>query len=558
MKHLVLCLLICSASHSDSSDTAVVPAATGPIWGYRTPANPHHYRFLGVPYAEPPTGELRFKDPRRKPRWSEPFNASSFGSPCPQFRGGVASGREDCLFINVFTPGLPDPNGGLPVMTFVHGGGFTFGNGNVDPAPLLRNGVIVVSMNYRLGMLGFMNLDNRLISGNQGLKDQLLAFEWVRDNIQAFGGDKRKVTIFGQSAGGTSVGLHQLSPLGRGLYQRLIMMAGAPLLINGLITSGRSVKDTRRFAADHGCDDDAGYNDLRTLNCLQKLPFERFETVHFLPPNLTAELTAESTGNGMYFCGPSLDPNAERPFLPKPPLEVLIRGEYKDLAIVTGVVENDAALYATLYWQQMAELEADWPAHGFRFLTWESSAQRLIPQDDRKLNAVKDFYFGTKKFSRRNKDEMLDLIDDMVFIAPNIVALGYQATYQRSPVYYYEVNHKPSISFSSIYGRATNSTAVDFGVAHLDDGQFIFDQPFPGIVSRNDLAVRDYMVDMWTNFAKRANPGFNWPPYEPLTHTFMNINATLSIGPQSYEFINRMRFWRYIHWNQIERDIYPY
>ena len=529
----------------------VVHTQVGPIRGHSTQENSNHYRFLGIPYAESPVGHLRLKDPVAKKPWTDIYNATFFGNQCIQYgeTGAGIIGEEDCLFINVFIPRLPNVAATLPVMVWVHGGGFMFGNGNLNPFHLLNKEVIVVSMNYRLGLMGFMNLNNTVVSGNQGLKDQLLALKWVNNNIEAFGGNKDEVTFFGQSAGGMSIGFHQLSPLGNGLYKRVIMMAGAPLTMNGLIRSGRCIEDSHRFVIDYQCNEKCD-----TLKCLQSLPAHEYATIHLIPPDLNAELLAELVGNEMYLCAPSLDPNAVEPFLPKLPLEILKNKEYKDMPIMTGVVENDGALFSTLYWQQMAELETNWTAHGFRFLTWESSVNRRIPQDEDKVNAIKEYYFREKEFSQTNKVEMLNLIDDMVFIVPTIVALKYQVANQTNPIYYYEVNHKPSISFSTFYGKATNSHMVDFGVAHVDDTQYILKYSFSGIVTSEDMAVVEYMSNMFTDFAKSGNPGYNWTPYESTGYTFMNINATLSVVTQSQNFIDRMNFWQTIHWDEMESE----
>ena len=170
--------------------------------------------------------------------WDKPIDGSQFAAKCPQLDPTADPplvGSEDCLFLNVFTSRVPAradrvlTAGLVPVMIYIHGGDWVSGSGNIDPHPLVKNEVVVVSLNYRLGPLGFLNLRSQYISGNQGMKDQLMAMQWVQQNIYAFGGDRERVTIFGEGAGGSSVHLHMLSPLGEGLYRNGISQSGNAL-----------------------------------------------------------------------------------------------------------------------------------------------------------------------------------------------------------------------------------------------------------------------------------------------------------------------------------------
>ncbi len=192
-------------------------------------------KYLGIPYAAPPVGDLRLAPPRPHAPWAAPLRATHYGSPCPQTaRLGSPSVDEDCLFLNVYAPafGLP----GRPVLVFIHGGSFNSGNGGVtaggpsyDGGDIARkSGAVVVTMNYRLSILGFLanaglDQDNGRPSGNYGIQDQQQALRWVRQNIAAFGGNPGNVTIFGESAGGISVLYHLVSPGSAGLFQRAII-----------------------------------------------------------------------------------------------------------------------------------------------------------------------------------------------------------------------------------------------------------------------------------------------------------------------------------------------
>jgi para-nitrobenzyl esterase len=192
------------------------------------------YSYRGIPYALPPVAELRWAAPEPYPRWNHLRPATSFGAICPQ--DGVTGDSEDCLFLNIWTPrAAVDRGKRLPVMVFIHGGYFVYGAGSLpiyDGAYLAASGnVVVVTLNYRLGSLGFLAVPELGLTGNYGILDQRLALRWVAKNIAAFGGDPRKVTIFGESSGAMSVGLHLFSiPADRGRFRAAIMESN-PLAI---------------------------------------------------------------------------------------------------------------------------------------------------------------------------------------------------------------------------------------------------------------------------------------------------------------------------------------
>lgn len=185
--------------------------------------------FFGIPFAEPPIGELRFLVPVPKKPWDGVLNCTVFGPMCMQLGAGVF-GSEDCLHLNVFTKNLPS-NGTSerkPVIAFIHGGGFTAGTAmNHGPEYLMDRDIVLVTIQYRLGAFGFMALETPDIPGNQGLKDQNLALKWIQANIHHFGGDRDRVTISGLSAGSLSVTAHMVSPMSQGLFHNVIGMSGS-------------------------------------------------------------------------------------------------------------------------------------------------------------------------------------------------------------------------------------------------------------------------------------------------------------------------------------------
>merc|ERR1719313_3049078 len=222
----------------------VVNTDKGPVEGIRRfvfPENEHVDKFLGIPYAEPPVGDLRFRAPQPVNRsWGpSPRHAKTTPAPCPQFHlaGKILLGKEDCLYTEVFTPSKRAANASLPVLVWIYGGAFILGDSEeftiYDGQHLaLRHDIVVVTFNYRLSGLGFFALpelqqeDPDGSVGNQALQDQQAALQWVQRNIAQFGGDPNRVTIAGESAGGFSVHWHLVSPRSKGLFHAAISQSG--------------------------------------------------------------------------------------------------------------------------------------------------------------------------------------------------------------------------------------------------------------------------------------------------------------------------------------------
>lgn len=273
-----------SCTPPDSTGPGVVKTAYATLRGE---SRGETYAYLGVRYASPPVGALRFKDTEPPACEAELREAITFGPECPQLdRNDVFVGEEDCLFLNVWAPKSPPPDP-RPVLFFIHGGGNNQGSssilaGNVrvyDGQKLAEHGNVVVTINYRLGALGFAAhpaLDSesaRGTSGNYALADQIAALKWVRDNIASFGGDPGKVMIFGESAGGLNVCALYVSPLAEGLFSRAIMQSGGCVAAS----KARGVQVTEELSGGAGCSDEAD-----EIACLRtKTPRELIDA---LPP----------------------------------------------------------------------------------------------------------------------------------------------------------------------------------------------------------------------------------------------------------------------------------
>ena len=256
---------------ADSGAAPIVTIAGGRVRGLTVPGG---YVFRGLPYAAPPTGNLRWRPPRPPAGWQGVRDATRFAPSPPQPPNPALTGpaSEDCLYLNVYTPTLgSNGDGGLPVLVWIYGGRFTLGAGrDYDGTKLAADGIVVVTINFRQGALGFL-VHPALASepggpsGNYALMDQQAALRWVQDNIRAFGGDPGNVTVAGQSSGGLSVLAHMISRSSAGTFHRAIVQSGTGpwALVQKSLAAAEA--DGEAFAAKAGCPN-------QTADCLRRLP----------------------------------------------------------------------------------------------------------------------------------------------------------------------------------------------------------------------------------------------------------------------------------------------
>jgi para-nitrobenzyl esterase len=308
---------------ASSGGAAIVIIDSGAVRGMAVPGG---FVFRGLPYAAPPTGHLRWQAPQPPAKWSGVRDATEFAPSCPQPSGSTAgSTDEDCLYLNVYMPELGRARGGdRPVLVWIHGGGWTQGAGrDYDPTKLVADGIVVVTINYRLGALGFLAHPALASSpggpsGNYGHMDQQAALRWVQRNIRRFDGDPHNVTIAGESAGALSVLVHLVSSGSRGLFDRAIVESGSFALTQQSLAEGEAFGQT--FATSAGCPD-------QTAECLRNLPVANLVN-NFpgaaIPGIVDGKVLTESFGTA------------------------LAGGRFADVPVLNGVNHDEERVFVTL------------------------------------------------------------------------------------------------------------------------------------------------------------------------------------------------------------------
>jgi para-nitrobenzyl esterase len=459
--------------------------------------------FKGIPYAAPPVGPLRWKPPQKAAPLTGMLDATKFGSACVQDQNnfGMGSTNEDCLFLNVYAP---TGNGPYPVMFWIHGGAFLNGESNeYDPSKLVAQGVVVVTINYRLGMLGFLadsTIDNGsgVASTNYGLLDQQFALQWVQDNIASFNGDKTNVTIFGESAGGFSVHSQLVMPNAHGLFQKAIVESGAyGNTLQSTLATAQSQGTT--FETNAKCPSPCTADALRALSAADVLAAQDALKLQTLLPPIDGTVIPTG-GVGMALSG----------------------GKYEKVPVIEGSNHDEWALFIGLYLIQsnmklVTEMDYE-TAAAATFGVSQSVAQSLI---------------ANYPLANYNNDPNLALTaagTDFVFACPSRAAAMQLSA--NKPTYAYEFSDQKAPEL--LLPEPTSEPMFQYGAAHASELQFIWDLPTPAgkELSADEQALSDTMVKYWTQFAKTGDPNVmgspNWPAYTSTNDSMLTLNAPAS------------------------------
>ncbi|KAJ8410767.1 hypothetical protein AAFF_G00187240 [Aldrovandia affinis] len=522
---LTFALLLLALQHlglSRGQDDLTVLTDKGKVRGMRVPVpGGSVVAFLGIPYADPPVGDLRFRRPVPFKAWSGVREAREFPNTCHQHRDEMFPGfpgaemwnpntrmSEDCLYLNVWVPS-PTPRAAAPVMVWIYGGGFSSGTGSLDVynGRFLSHaeGVLVVSLNYRVGALGFLALpDSRVVTGNAGLFDQRLALRWIKDNIAAFGGDPRAVTLFGESAGSASVSFHVLSSGSHALFARAILQSGSANAPWAAVPPGEAWNRSLALAALLDCRGGESSADLEA--CLrsvgpEKIVSQQHNVLRQNPP-----------------VGSAFVPTVDGDFLTDSPDVLIQSGQFKKTELLLGVNKDEGSYFLvygapgfSVQHESLITMENLLQGVGIFFPGLSAIAREAV---------VFHYTDWTDEFSgEKNRDALNHIVGDYYFTAPllefaqRFVAYGNEA-------YLYYFDHRSS----------RNAWPLWMGVMHGYEIEFVFGMPLNrslGYTGEEEAMSRKIMKH-WANFARNGNPNAPgpaaWPPFTAGTQEYIALN----------------------------------
>nr|XP_054502614.1 bile salt-activated lipase-like isoform X4 [Agelaius phoeniceus] len=497
--------------------------------------------FRGIPFAAPPR---TLEDPQPHPGWDGTLEAKEFKKRCMQVKLTQTDvrGSEDCLYLNIWVPqGRKQVSTKMPVMIYIYGGAFLVGGGQganfldnylYDGEEIaVRGNVIVVTINYRVGPLGFLSTGDENLPGNYGLKDQHMAIAWVKRNIKAFGGDPDNITIFGESAGAASVSLQTLSPKNKGLFKRAISQSGVGLC------SWAIQRDplvwAKKLGEKVGCSTD---NTTVLANCLRisdpkALTLAYHLQLTHLPMPLVHTL--------------AFSPVVDGDFLPDMPEKLFANAA--DIDYLAGVNNMDGHMFAGVdvpaINRPLVKVTADQVYNLIKGLT--------VDRGEAGANATYNIYtqsWGDKPEQEVVKKTVVDLITDYIFLIPTQVALNLHLQNAKSGKTYSYVFSEPSRM--PIYPRWV-------GADHADDLQYVFGKPFATPLGYwpKHRTLSKAIIAYWTNFARTGDPNnghsdvpVSWPAYTDKSKYYLDINHKMTKNSVKQDLRSRfVTFWNSVY-----------
>ncbi|XP_041980320.1 juvenile hormone esterase-like [Aricia agestis] len=515
--------------------------------------------FKGIRYAQPPVGDLRFKAPQPAKPWQGVRSAKEHGPDCYHYDAFTfplppPQGSEDCLYLNVYTPTV-SPAKPLPVMVWIHGGGFISGSGSdmlYGPEFVVRKDVILVTLNYRLEVLGFLCLDTEDIPGNAGMKDQVAALRWIKKNIKSFGGDPNNITIFGESAGGVSVSFHLISPMSKGLFNKAIMQSGtvACWWPNTFRPRDRALQ----LAKQLGCESS---DDKEIYEFFKKQPVE--DLIKKRMPITFAE-TEKEAGAYVYLGVVSEKKFGDNEtFIEGDVYDLLRRGIHEGVTVINGYNEDEGAFwfqtgsdFDKIFHQANKYLEYFVPEP----LTINCPIKTQLEIGKK----FKEFYMKGKPVSRETLDMVIKFFGMEVFAYGAVLWQKICAKRNRNKLYMYKftcVSERNCFKYASGTGELFGYRTI---VSHSDELGYLFPMKVvPNKVERDSeiFQMVEQFTTLWTNFAKFSDPTpddslqVRWKPYTLDDQAYLDIGEKLvlksHIDKEEVEF-----------WENIFREYYPH
>lgn len=535
--HTCLCgLLALTTIPLVVSEDIVVTTKYGAVRGKRVSTGESSYldEFYGIPYAVPPVGPLRFRPPQPIQKWNCTREALWFSPACPQIFPNASvtfPTSEDCLYLNIYAPKPPPDRAVVPVMVWIHGGSYSKGSGAFyNGSALAGTGVLVVTINYRLQVLGFLSTMDAASGGNFGLLDQIQALKWVKDTIISFHGDPNDITIFGESAGSSSVSLLLLSPLAKGLFSKAIMESGVSLCPWAVTLPTESVSPLQwalQLAKKVGCGEapflQGTSSTTRLVDCLRKVSADALVFAE-------EELAKKSKVLGIVF-----SPTVETIYgvVPDTPLKLMSHGAGSDVISIRGVNKDE---YSDFF--------VGMPLSDFTPKNVKAQlllmAQVIFPNHSQTVaDKLFTYYFTAQNFSTKEqiRQGAIQVRTDFSFVVPTLLELRHvvHSTGHPASQFLYQFTYRATFSDQPVWA----------GVEHGSELPFVFGQPFihdkffqkyfPIPWSTHDKQVSLDVIRMWTNLAKFGNPtpkavdGVMWWPYTMDKQIFLEIGSTLAL-----------------------------
>lgn len=507
MKFLVIFVIFTGFCSARWSPDLKVRIESGRILGrYMTSENGKTIRaFMGIPYAEPPVGDLRFRAPVRPAIWNGIRLTQQQPPIClhkdPFIRSKGTNGQEDCLYLNVYAPKFDmEKDKKLAVMVFIHGGGWEAGYGgysNVPPEYFLDHDIILVTGNYRLGVLGFLSLENQEISGNFGLKDQVMMLAWVRMNIDKFGGDSNRITIFGNSAGGASVNYHSIAPMSKGLFQQGILQSGSLMNFwSDPARPGLAKMRAIRVTSLVGCKI-SGTNFKEIGKCLREVD-----------GNKLAEVIDE-------FFEWDTDP-----VIPFPPVvedfhqedEAFISSLHYskhafDIPWMVGFTSEEGLIKSASFFNKNNKKLTDDLINNWENILPITFYYDHLPDSDQKeiTSKISEYYMNNEPLDYSKRQNFTNMYSDAFFIGI-LDNLEFRLKDNiRDNTFVYLFSHKGAASFSEVLNGESDKF---YGTCHVDELLYLFPLQktnpilYSSIPTEEDRKLSKLMVELWVNFAK--------------------------------------------------------
>jgi len=533
-------------AYSEINSELVVETTKGKIQGFES-TTAHGRKvsaWYGIPYAQPPVGNLRFRHPRPIDSWDSVKQTMKLPNSCvqikdtmwPGFEGSEAWNpntplSEDCLYLNVVVP-RPHPKNAA-VLLWIYGGGFWGGTTTLDLYDLRtivsEENIIAVGIQYRVASLSFLYFDTEDVPGNAGMFDQLMAMQWVKNNIAQFGGNPNNITLMGESAGACSVSLHLLSPLSRHLFSQAIMQSASATVPWGVITKEESLLRGLRLAELMKCPHKRE-NIRGAIDCLRKA-------------NATEMVYKEWDGITMGLTIGIFTPIIDGSFLDEKPAVSLKKKEFKKTNILMGANKDEGMFFIFYYMADLFPKEEDVFINRDDF---ERSITELnVYANPLQRKAIEFEYTNWLNPGDpiKNREQVDRFTGDWQFTCP-VVEFAHRYAETGNNVYMYYFSQRASVSQWPIWS----------GALHADEISFVFGLPLNRSKGYDEAEVRlsKKMMTYWANFAKTGNPSLSadhtwtetyWPLHTPLKRETLHLNAKDSSVLEGHR-VKKCAFWR--------------